>query len=71
MSRSPRAVQTPGEAPADSQPTEVTQAAAPAPAEPSGLPDAADIDPAKLKRAVLTKQGWVCPTTSPAPPARQ
>lgn len=25
------------------------------------LPDAADIDPATISRAVLTRQGWVCP----------
>lgn len=26
-----------------------------------GLPDIADIDPTKISRSVLTKQGWVCP----------
>lgn len=28
------------------------------------LPDQAEIDPATIKRAVLTKQGWVCPLES-------
>lgn len=32
---------------------------------------AKDVDPTKIKRAVLTLDGWVCPATSPAPPARQ
>ena len=36
-----------------------------------GLPDAADIDPTKLRRAVMTRQGWVCPAASPAPPVRE
>lgn len=25
-----------------------------------------DVDPTKIKRAVLTEKGWVCPTESPA-----
>ena len=40
-------VQVPGE-----------QAEAP---EAGGLPDIADIDPTKITRSVLTKQGWICP----------
>lgn len=32
---------------------------------------AADVDPSKLKRAVLTADGWVCPEKSPAPVARE
>ena len=31
------------------------------PADASDLPDVSDIDPKTIKRAVLTKQGWVCP----------
>lgn len=31
------------------------------PGQPDGLPDAADIDPTKIKRAVQTKQGIICP----------
>lgn len=27
----------------------------------SELPDQSKIDPTKISRAVLTKQGWVCP----------
>lgn len=30
------------------------------------LPDQDDIDPTKIKRSVLTKQGWVCPATAEA-----
>lgn len=33
---------------------------------PGELPDASDVDPTKIKRSVLTKQGWV----TPAPPAK-
>lgn len=65
MARKP---QVPGGEPAaeaeESQPDAAPQA------EP-GILRAADVDPTKLKRAVLTADGWVCPETSPAPPARQ
>ena len=59
----------------------VTDAPAPAPAaeqpsekaivselsrRPGELPDAAEVDPAQLNRAVLTKQGWVLPTAKKA-----
>lgn len=30
------------------------------------LPDQKDVDIAKIKRAVLTKQGWVCPLVHPS-----
>lgn len=32
---------------------------------------AKDVDPSKLKRAVLTADGWVCPEKSPAPVAKE
>lgn len=55
-------VQVPGEqadAPeAAAVQAEPVQADAP---EAGGLPDIADIDPTKITRSVLTKQGWVCP----------
>jgi hypothetical protein len=30
------------------------------------IPDQADVNPDTIKRAVLTKQGWVVPTSQPA-----
>lgn len=41
-----------------------------------GLPDAADIDPSTIRKAVLTKQGWLCPlpemdATALSPAARR
>jgi hypothetical protein len=55
--------QIPGDSPADAeQPTDTTlepiQAEEPVQAE---LPRAADIDPTKISRSVLTQDGWVCP----------
>lgn len=35
------------------------------------LPDQKDIDPAKIDRAVMTKDGWVCPLESAADKARR
>jgi hypothetical protein len=35
-----------------------------------GVLRAADVDPTRIKRAVLTADGWVCPATTPAPAAR-
>lgn len=35
------------------------------------LPDVADIDPATLKRAVLTRQGWLVPEHLYAPPGKK
>ncbi len=34
------------------------------------LPDMADVDPDKIARATLTKQGWVCPTPKQHPAQR-
>lgn len=33
-------------------------------ADAGGLPDADTIDPATLKRPVMTKQGWLCPPSA-------
>ncbi len=38
--------------------------ASPAAKEPGELPDQSEIDPGKIKRAVLSRQGWVCPLES-------
>jgi hypothetical protein len=79
MARIQRApVQVPGELPEENIPGDTTDQAAAEPAaaapeaetSPAGL-RAADVDPTKIKRAVLTADGWVCPDTVPAPPARQ
>lgn len=64
-------IQTPGESPAAPPETATEPVAAPAAAEPAAGLRAADVDPYKIKRSVLTLDGWVCPATSPAPPARQ
>lgn len=39
--------------------------------EASGLPDQKDVDPDKIKRAVLTKDGYVCPNPPPEEPGRR
>ena len=44
--------------------------------EPGALPDVADIDVATLRKAVLTRQGWLCPlpemdATALSPAARR
>jgi hypothetical protein len=69
----PRQAQVPGAAAAPD-----TETAAPAPeaasteaAAPAGQLRAADVDPTKIKRAVLTADGWVCPVTAPAPPTKE
>lgn len=54
-----------GAAPENVSALEVAQAAA------ESLPNEADIDPTKIRRPVLTKTGWVCPATSPAPPVKE
>ncbi len=63
MARSP-STRIPGEAPQ----LAVAEAAAPAEvlAQPeSDLPDADSIDPSTLRKAVLTRQGWLCPSPPP------
>ena len=75
MNKPARVVHTPGESPeppADAErDAEIAQADAAAMGEklasnkPAEL-RAVDVDPSKIKRAVLTKDGWVCPAESPA-----
>jgi hypothetical protein len=48
-------------APVDPTPAPEVIEAPQIPGQPNELPDAADIDPTKIKRAVQTKQGIVCP----------
>lgn len=59
----PKAVQVPGDTPAEAPEVAAVQPeAVPAEApEVAGLPDISEIDPTTLRRSVLTKQGWVCP----------
>jgi hypothetical protein len=65
MSRT-RAVQVPGALQADN-----TEGPATAPVEFAKGPEpvaglrAADVDPNKIRRAVLTVDGWVCPAVAP------
>lgn len=73
MARTSREVQTPG-APAEkpvehSDDEQLKEPEAEAPA--AGQLRAADVNPATLRRAVLTADGWVCPATSPAPAAKE
>lgn len=67
MARSPN-VRMPGEAPASAaaDPVEVADAGGPASASADdGLPDASTIDPRTLRKAIQTKQGWLCPAPPP------
>lgn len=66
----PRTIQTPGEAPTEDADTTVIDAPTPSAAE-QALPDQSEIDPRKIRRAVLTRQGWVCPAEAPAPRTRE
>lgn len=77
--RAPRAVRTPGAAPA-AQPAAEGEAAPSAAAErplpstpvaqpSSDLPNAIDIDARAIRGPVLTKQGWVCPDETGVKPA--
>jgi len=65
MSEKSLTPQVPGE---ESQASTDVQEAEAAPAKAgkkaavvTGLPDASSVDAKKIARAVLTKQGWVCP----------
>ena len=49
----PEAVEAPKKAPKAAKPAPKPQA--------DGLPDMGDVDPEKIHRAVLTRQGWVVP----------
>jgi hypothetical protein len=42
-----------------------------APAAEPGVLRAADVDPSKLRRAVLTADGWVCPVDAPNPKVKE
>lgn len=67
MARSPN-VRMPGAAPtnAAADPVEIADAGGPASAATDdGLPDADSIDPATLRKPVLTRQGWLCPSPPP------
>ncbi len=74
MSKPERVIQTPGELPAaDVAQRDANIAAADTAAMSEKLDSntpaelrAVDVDPTKIKRAVLTKDGWVCPAESPA-----
>lgn len=66
----PRTIQTPGEAPTEDADTAVIADPKPSAAE-QALPDQSEVDPTRIRRAVLTKQGWVCPAESPKPPSRE
>ena len=66
----PRTIQTPGEAPTDDADTTVADEPTPSEAE-QALPDQSEVDPRRIRRAVLTKQGWVCPSEAPKPPTRE
>lgn len=64
--------QVPGEAPepvqepeAKPEPKAKTKAK-PEADKPTGLPDASTVNPEKISRAVLTRQGWVVPAATPA-----
>lgn len=75
MSKRPLQIEEPGAAPAD-VPAEaaadapelaspVVEVSPPLIAQPTDhLPDAAAVDPAKIKTNTLTKQGWVLPTAA-------
>ena len=64
MARSPN-VRMPGEAPAAAVADPVEVADAPAASADDGLPDASTIDPRTLRKAVQTRQGWLCPAPPP------
>lgn len=68
MARVKAAAQVPGDMPDDVLPA--TEPVVP-PAQPKAeLPNAADIDPNTIARAVLTKDGYVCPAPKPIPLSR-
>lgn len=80
MSKPERVVQTPGEpTPDDKAQRDAAIAAADSAAmsekltsnTPAGGRRAVDVDPTKIKRAVLTLDGWVCPVEAPQYGARR
>lgn len=79
MSKAERVIQTPGQIPDDDKAERdaaIAAADSAAMAEkltsnkPEGL-RAVDVDPTKIKRAVLTLDGWVCPVEAPQYGARR
>lgn len=77
MSKRPLAIEEPGSAPstaataatdepqADELASPVVEVSPPLIEQPTGhLPDARDVDPAKISTMTLTKQGWVLPTAA-------
>lgn len=79
MSKAERVIQTPGQIPEDDKAErDAAIAAADSAAmsekltsnKPEGL-RAVDVDPTKIKRAVLTLDGWVCPVEAPQYGARR
>lgn len=79
MSKAERVIQTPGQIPDDDKAErDAAIAAADSAAmsekltsnKPEGL-RAVDVDPTKIKRAVLTLDGWVCPVEAPQYGARR
>ena len=79
MSKAERVIQTPGQIPDDDKAErDAAIAAADSVAmsekltsnKPEGL-RAVDVDPTKIKRAVLTLDGWVCPVEAPQYGARR
>lgn len=56
-------------APEEAKPEAKTAKAKPEAKAPGELPDQSEIDPTKIDRAVMSKQGWVVPN-KPAHPAQ-
>lgn len=69
MSKPERVIQTPGEPTPDDKAIAAADQADMAEKLTSNKPEpglrASDVDPAKIKRAVLTLDGWVCPSVAP------
>lgn len=62
MARAPRQIKVPGESGASAPPAVSKEASTQERhALASDIPDAADINPKSITRAVLTAQGWVVP----------
>lgn len=79
MSKAERVIQTPGQIPDDDKAERdaaiaAADSAAMAEKLTSNKPEgvrAVDVDPTKIKRAVLTLDGWVCPVEAPQYGARR
>lgn len=66
--RTPRVPGEPAQAVADAtdQPTTEAPGTTETASQQSALPHPASIDPTKIKSAVLTSQGWICPAPQAA-----